>query len=159
MLRDPAVPLGTNPPNVALPIHGLVPTTRVSGHGVKLVHIATTGQFAPIIRRLNQAVVAYTIVLQRLVASPAVLLPEERPKEHAIDLVHEFVLLVHEALTGGYRRGDLFHPSDRRGKRLPFGRGIRTDPIVQGRGDINTVMRTVMAILQRHLRYTWALLN
>src|SRR5205823_12402447 len=36
--RGPIVPLRTNLPNVARPIHGLMPTARTSGHGIELVH-------------------------------------------------------------------------------------------------------------------------
>jgi len=137
--RDAIVPLRTNLPNVARPIHGLVPTACASGHGIKLVHVATTGQFSLIICRLNQAVVANTIILQRFVSSPTVLLSEERPKEDAIDLVQA---LVREALAGGRRRGGLFDLNDHGVNSRPFGRGARTKPVVQRRRDINTGNKT-----------------
>jgi hypothetical protein len=80
------VPLGTNLPNIAHSIQGLMPTARGSGHGIKLVHVPTPGQFARTIGGLHRAVVADTAVLKRFVSSHTVLLPEERPKEYAIDL-------------------------------------------------------------------------
>jgi hypothetical protein len=111
-----------------------MPTACAPGHGIKLVHVATTGQFAPIIRRLNQSVVADTIILQRFVSCPAVLLSEEGPKEDAIDLVQA---LVREGLAGGCRWGGLFDLNDHGGKGWPFGRSARTNPVVQRRCDIN----------------------
>ncbi len=63
-----------------------MPTARAPGHGIKLVHVPTPGQLSRIVRGLNRAVVADTTVLKRFVSSRTVLLSEERPKEHAIDL-------------------------------------------------------------------------
>jgi hypothetical protein len=116
-----------------------MPTTYASGHGIKFVHVATTGQFAPIIGKLNQAVVADTIILQRFVACPAVLLSEERPKEDAINLVQA---LVREPLAGGCRRRGLFDLNDHGGKGQPFGRSARINPVVRRRRNINTGTRT-----------------
>jgi len=62
--------------------------------------------------------------------------------------------LVREALAGGRRRGGLFDLNDHGGNSRPFGRGARTNPVVQRRRDINTGNKlTVMATLHRHLRY------
>jgi hypothetical protein len=116
-----------------------MPTAYASGHGIKLVHVATTGQFAPIIGKLNQAVVANAIIFQRFVACPAVLLSEERPKEHAIDLVQA---LVREALAGGCRRRGLLDLNDHGGKGQPFGRSARINPVVRRRRNIDTGNRT-----------------
>jgi hypothetical protein len=82
----PVAPLGTNLPNIAHSIQGLMPTARASGHGIKFVHVPTPGQLARTVRGLNRAVVADTAVLKRFVSSHTVLLSEERPKECAIDL-------------------------------------------------------------------------
>jgi hypothetical protein len=84
--HHPIVPLGANLPNIAHPIQGLMPTARAPGHGIKLVHVPTPGQLSRIVRGLNRAVVADTTVLKRFVSSRTVLLSEEWPKEHAIDL-------------------------------------------------------------------------
>jgi hypothetical protein len=99
--HDPIVPLGTNLPNIAHPIQGLMPTARASRHGVKLVHVPTPGQLARTVRRLNRAVVADTTVLKCFVSSRAVLLSKERSKECAIDLAQA---LGQEALIGVCRR-------------------------------------------------------
>jgi hypothetical protein len=77
---------------------------------------------------LNRTVVADPTVLKRFVASRAVLLPKERPKERAIDLA--------QALGGGglvrICRWDLPQRHDRGGKGRSFGRGVRIASDVQG---------------------------
>jgi hypothetical protein len=99
--HDPIVPLGTNLPNIAHSIQGLMPTARATRHSVKLVHVPTPGQLARTVRRLNRAVVADATVLKCFVSCHAVLLSEERPKECAIDLAQA---LGQEALIGVRRR-------------------------------------------------------
>jgi hypothetical protein len=115
--------------DLARSIQRLMPTTGASGHGVELVHIPATRQLAPVRRRLNRAVVPDTSIFQRFVSCRAVLLPEERPKENAIDFATALVWV------GGRH---LPQPHDGGAESLGFVRcSIRTAPGVRRRR-INT---------------------
>jgi hypothetical protein len=119
---DAIAPLGADLPDIAHSVQDLMPTARASRHGVKLVHVPAPGQFAFMARRLKRAVVADAAVLKCPIPARAVLFPEERPKECAINLVQA---LVQQALIEGCR-SNLPYRDNSGGEGRRFGRRVRT---------------------------------